>query len=82
MHGLQAEAVVDQRYERQIAALSAQVAAVQKEASVQQELCRGAMSAQVAAAQKEATRQQELFRGATRELASLRVMHDNFRVRV
>ena len=42
VHGLQVAAVVDQKYESQMAALSAQVAAAQKEASMEHELFRNA----------------------------------------
>ena len=71
VHGLQVAAVVEQRYERRTAALSAQMAAAQK-----------ALSAQVAAAQKEASVQQELFTNARSQIASLhhRLSHAQVRV--
>ena len=71
VYGLQVAAVVEDRYERQIAALSAQVAAAQK-----------ALSAQVAAAQKEASMQQELFTNARRQIASLHERLGDAQVRV
>ena len=71
VHGLQAAVVVEDRYERRIAALSAQVAAAQK-----------ALSDQVAAAQKDASMQQELFTNARRQIASLAVRVGDAQVRV